>query len=771
MANYANLLATIAANIYTNNNNEVTAAMVKTAVDQMVASLGAGYQFMSVATPATNPGTPDAKVFYIASTPGTYSNFLDAASNPLEVNNGEVAILKGSGTTWSKEVCDFSKANIIGPAGWKTGARYTTNLGWQAGELAYSAPISPGDVVTASAFCPTNSYAIAFFNGGTFLSGVAGTSALSVQSAVAPAGANIVSISGLSAYQNDSWIYIRSGESLHERVSDLEVQAAGYDFADIANRFYISQVGNDGTITYPASSPTRAICKQPLHKSATFVSADKPIARIVFFSQEPDGSSAGFVSYKDGISAGAKVAVPATATWAVIDMALTNLGGAVRLRMDGDALSARVGEIEGENIGGDFVDYIGRRLPIMVASDGSFAATNGTRSTFLVNVEGATELICEGGQVARAAWYSDKPDLTTSAHFISLVDISYFATNEKPWSVPVPAGAKWIAVDGTDALNDAHIYVRLNRETISKAAYDSRVIGSAGSWMNNSIGEQMFAAGERSRLKILAFGNSFMRNSCWYLSQIAKNGCGVNLTVGNLYTGGTNLYNHYAAVRNGSAVYEYAKITDGAIVTNVNGKTAKYGLLDERWDVVILHQYLPWAQPYEPFLSLLIGQICDILGYCPKFYINATWAGSVDNNATYYGYATEQDMLDAVWMYAKQAVKDSGVLNVIPTGTAIQNARTLSYANAYNRFVNASPDFHHLNPAGGFIAACTLFEKIVTPLNGVHCSDTTFRITATTSLPPETTTQPGILVTDSNYLSMCQCAIDAVSDPWSVTNQ
>lgn len=75
MANYANLLATIAANIYTNNNNEVTAAMVKTAVDAMVASLGAGYQFMGVATPATTPGNTDIKQFYLASEPGIYTGF------------------------------------------------------------------------------------------------------------------------------------------------------------------------------------------------------------------------------------------------------------------------------------------------------------------------------------------------------------------------------------------------------------------------------------------------------------------------------------------------------------------------------------------------------------------------------------------------------------------------------------------------------------------------------------------------------------------------
>lgn len=102
MANYANLLATIAANIYTNGNNEVTAAMVKTAVDAMVASLGTGYQFMGVATPKTTPPTsPDYPCFYIASEPGTYTDFPDSNSDPLEVYDGEVAIFQWD-TSWKK---------------------------------------------------------------------------------------------------------------------------------------------------------------------------------------------------------------------------------------------------------------------------------------------------------------------------------------------------------------------------------------------------------------------------------------------------------------------------------------------------------------------------------------------------------------------------------------------------------------------------------------------------------------------------------------------
>ena len=97
MANYSNLLATIAANIYQNNNNEVTADMVKTAMNAVVACIGNGYLYRGVATPATDPSAPDEDVFYLASKAGTYTNF-----GGLVVADGEVAILKGSGTSWSK---------------------------------------------------------------------------------------------------------------------------------------------------------------------------------------------------------------------------------------------------------------------------------------------------------------------------------------------------------------------------------------------------------------------------------------------------------------------------------------------------------------------------------------------------------------------------------------------------------------------------------------------------------------------------------------------
>lgn len=109
MANYANLLATIAANIYTNGNREVTAAMVKSAVDAMVGSLGYGYQFRGAAAPSDNPGTPDQRVYYVAKSNGTYTYF-----GGLSVSEDEIAILKWD-SAWSKEVLTINAISTIAP--------------------------------------------------------------------------------------------------------------------------------------------------------------------------------------------------------------------------------------------------------------------------------------------------------------------------------------------------------------------------------------------------------------------------------------------------------------------------------------------------------------------------------------------------------------------------------------------------------------------------------------------------------------------------------
>lgn len=97
MANYANIKATIDANIKQNGNEEITGPVLNSVLTALIGSLGDGYQFKGVASPATNPGAPDAKVVYLAEGHGAYTNF---GNN--YVYRGELGIFVGTGTSWSK---------------------------------------------------------------------------------------------------------------------------------------------------------------------------------------------------------------------------------------------------------------------------------------------------------------------------------------------------------------------------------------------------------------------------------------------------------------------------------------------------------------------------------------------------------------------------------------------------------------------------------------------------------------------------------------------
>ena len=108
MSNYSNLKSTIDTNIKTNGNEEITGAILNTVLNSMVSSLGAGYQFMGVATTSTNPGTPDAKVFYLAYTPGTYTNFSGIVVTGL-------CVLKYD-TSWSKDDLPSGGGGYVLPA-------------------------------------------------------------------------------------------------------------------------------------------------------------------------------------------------------------------------------------------------------------------------------------------------------------------------------------------------------------------------------------------------------------------------------------------------------------------------------------------------------------------------------------------------------------------------------------------------------------------------------------------------------------------------------
>ena len=97
MANWTILKEAIASVIKTNGNQEITGQLLQNALNNIITNVGENATFAGIATPTTNPGTPDGPVFYIAITAGSYSNF-----GSLEVSTGETAILQWNNGTWTK---------------------------------------------------------------------------------------------------------------------------------------------------------------------------------------------------------------------------------------------------------------------------------------------------------------------------------------------------------------------------------------------------------------------------------------------------------------------------------------------------------------------------------------------------------------------------------------------------------------------------------------------------------------------------------------------
>lgn len=75
MGNYEQLKQAVSDVIKTNGNQEITGAILQNALLTIISTVGDGATFAGIATPTTNPGTPDQNVFYLASQKGVYVNF------------------------------------------------------------------------------------------------------------------------------------------------------------------------------------------------------------------------------------------------------------------------------------------------------------------------------------------------------------------------------------------------------------------------------------------------------------------------------------------------------------------------------------------------------------------------------------------------------------------------------------------------------------------------------------------------------------------------
>lgn len=101
MGNYEQLKQAVSDVIKKNGNQEITGAILQNALLSIISTIGTNATFAGIATPETNPGTPDQNVFYIAVQSGVYSNF---DGYKLE---DEIVLFVNESQSWKPVLCNI----------------------------------------------------------------------------------------------------------------------------------------------------------------------------------------------------------------------------------------------------------------------------------------------------------------------------------------------------------------------------------------------------------------------------------------------------------------------------------------------------------------------------------------------------------------------------------------------------------------------------------------------------------------------------------------
>ena len=206
-------------------------------------------------------------------------------------------------------------------------------------------------------------------------------------------------------------------------------------------------------------------------------------------------------------------------------------------------------------------------------------------------------------------------------------------------------------------------------------------------------------------IRILSVGNSFSRDSFYYLPGLLREAGYDEVTVAYLAVGGCSIENHLRKALSGEN-YDYMKNTDGNWVSTESDMSS--GIADEDWDYIVFHQQ-SGASGKPESLSCLDDLTGFVMERCTnpgvKFLWNMTWTFAQDfsrESFAYYG-RDQRKMYDAITGTVKNCILTRKVFSgAVPTGTAFMNFRTSYFGD------NANEDGLHAGLyVGRFLAAMT----------------------------------------------------------------
>ena len=266
-------------------------------------------------------------------------------------------------------------------------------------------------------------------------------------------------------------------------------------------------------------------------------------------------------------------------------------------------------------------------------------------------------------------------------------------------------------------------------------------------------------------LKILSIGNSFTDDATAYLGELVK-GAGIDSRKCCVYTATQS----GASLRDWVDNYKFNKVVNlkrvvGDYEMEVSSGTLAQ-LLAQDWTVVTIQQVSSSSGNYSTIFPYSHQLIDEILSTCTNpgvtIGFNMSWS-----YASFYEHSKRwgEEYWRDVAATARSVVEKDGIDLMIPTGTAIQNARNTSLMDASE----LTRDGIHLSfGVGRYIAACTWFQMLFAPMYGVSVvgNSATHRFSDYERRNPGHSTTE---VTDSNRILAQRCAYNATLYPYSIT--
>ena len=267
----------------------------------------------------------------------------------------------------------------------------------------------------------------------------------------------------------------------------------------------------------------------------------------------------------------------------------------------------------------------------------------------------------------------------------------------------------------------------------------------------------------KQRLKLLVIGNSYGANATQHLKLLTR-AAGIADSTFSVYLAdyhGAKLEYWWEAAKGNEAVK--LRWRAGAEMPVESGRFSD--VVAQDWDVITLQQYSGYSDSFSTFNPYLQNLIEWIRKTCTNPDValvwHMTWAYADGRN---YGEASEQQWF-RICQTTQQMMKANGIDLIIPSGTAIQNARNTSLQTASD----LTYDGIHLDRGVGcYTASCTFFEALFMPVYGMTVLGNPSTVEVSEEYYPQDDF-PSSPVTEKNR-ELCQrCAVEAVRHPFGIT--